>query len=92
MSEPVDGSDSAMAATLMWPCSSSPLSRRRNSCFCSSVPMRATGDAVQIFGGYGFVNDYPVEKLMRDARPYEQLPGDERFERVLADPDRTGGA
>lgn len=53
---------------------------------------QATIDAVQIFGGYGFVNDYPVEKLMRDARPYEQLVGDERFERVLADPDRTGGA
>jgi hypothetical protein len=46
---------------------------------------RATIDAVQILGGYGFVNDYPVEKLMRDARPYEQLLGDERFERVLAD-------
>jgi len=47
---------------------------------------RATIDAVQIFGGYGFVNDYPVEKLMRDARAYEQLVGDERFDRVLADP------
>ncbi|MBK9033123.1 MAG: hypothetical protein IPL61_17945, partial [Myxococcales bacterium] len=53
---------------------------------------QATIDAVQIYGGYGFVNDYPVEKLMRDARPYEQLVGDERFDRVLADPDRTGGA
>jgi alkylation response protein AidB-like acyl-CoA dehydrogenase len=52
---------------------------------------QATVDAVQIYGGYGFVNDYPVEKLMRDARPYEQLFGDERFDRVLADPDRTGG-
>lgn len=52
---------------------------------------RATIDAVQIYGGYGFVNDYPVEKLMRDARPYEQLMGDERFDRVLADPDRAGG-
>jgi hypothetical protein len=55
---------------------------------CARPPI----DAVQIFGGYGFVNDYPVEKLMRDARPYEQLVGDERFDRVLADPDRTGGA
>ena len=52
---------------------------------------QATVDAVQIYGGYGFVNDYPVEKLMRDARPYEQLFGDERFDRVLADPDRAGG-
>lgn len=48
------------------------------------VVARATIDAVQIFGGYGFVNDYPVEKLMRDARAFEALHGDERFGRVLA--------
>jgi alkylation response protein AidB-like acyl-CoA dehydrogenase len=45
---------------------------------------RATIDAVQIFGGYGFVNDYPVEKMMRDARAFEALHGDERLGRVLA--------
>ena len=48
------------------------------------VVARATIDAVQIFGGYGFVNDYPVEKLMRDARAFEVLHGDERLGRVLA--------
>ena len=48
------------------------------------LPGRATVDAVQIFGGYGFVNDYPVEKLMRDARAFEALLGDERLGRVLA--------
>jgi len=47
------------------------------------VVARATIDAVQIFGGYGFVNDYPVEKLMRDARAFEALLGDERLGRVL---------
>jgi alkylation response protein AidB-like acyl-CoA dehydrogenase len=45
---------------------------------------KATVDAVQIYGGYGFVNDYPVEKLMRDSRAFEALLGDERFGRVLA--------
>jgi alkylation response protein AidB-like acyl-CoA dehydrogenase len=45
---------------------------------------KSTIDAVQIFGGYGFVNDYPVEKLMRDARAFEALYGDERLGRVLA--------
>lgn len=49
------------------------------------VVTRATIDAVQIFGGYGFVNDYPVEKLMRDARAFEALHGDERLGRVLAE-------
>jgi len=48
------------------------------------VVTRSTIDAVQIFGGYGFVNDYPVEKLMRDARAFEALHGDERLGRVLA--------
>ncbi|HTE50998.1 MAG TPA: acyl-CoA dehydrogenase family protein [Kofleriaceae bacterium] len=48
------------------------------------VVARATIDAVQIFGGYGFVNDFPVEKLMRDARPFEVLAGNEALSRVLA--------
>ena len=48
------------------------------------VVARATVAAVQIFGGYGFVTDYPVEKLMRDARAFEALHGDERLGRVLA--------
>ena len=45
---------------------------------------KSTIDAVQIYGGYGFVNDFPVEKLMRDARAFEALYGDERLGRVLA--------
>ena len=57
---------------------SRPRDRRRRA------STRATIDAVQIFGGYGFVNDYPVEKLMRDARAFEALHGDERLGRVLA--------
>jgi hypothetical protein len=48
------------------------------------VIAKATIDAVQILGGYGFVNDYPVEKLMRDARAFDVLLGDERFDRALA--------
>ncbi len=47
------------------------------------IVTRATIDAVQIYGGYGFVNDYPVEKLMRDARAFEVLHGNAAFQRVL---------
>jgi butyryl-CoA dehydrogenase len=36
--------------------------------FASDVAMKVTTDAVQIFGGYGFMKDYPVEKMMRDAK------------------------
>lgn len=36
--------------------------------FASDMAMRVTTDAVQVFGGYGYVRDYPVEKMMRDAK------------------------
>ncbi|GHT24212.1 acyl-CoA dehydrogenase [Endomicrobiia bacterium] len=36
--------------------------------FCSEVAMRVTTNAVQIFGGYGYTREYPVEKMMRDAK------------------------
>ena len=49
----------------------------------SDAVSKSTIDAVQIFGGYGFVADYPVEKLMRDARAFEALLGDARLERTL---------
>ncbi len=52
--------------------------------FAAGVVGAATIDAVQMYGGYGFVNDYPVEKLMRDARAYDVLAGNEALERVLA--------
>jgi alkylation response protein AidB-like acyl-CoA dehydrogenase len=52
--------------------------------FAGDVVSRATIDAVQIYGGYGFVNDYPVEKLMRDARAYEALLGNEAVGRAVA--------
>jgi alkylation response protein AidB-like acyl-CoA dehydrogenase len=36
--------------------------------FASDVAMRVTTDAVQILGGVGYMRDYPVEKMMRDAK------------------------
>ena len=36
--------------------------------FCSEVGMKVTINAVQIFGGYGYTKEYPVEKMMRDAK------------------------
>jgi acyl-CoA dehydrogenase len=55
----------------------------------AQVVSRATIDAVQMYGGYGFVSDFLVEKLMRDARAFEVLGGNEALARVL---DQTGGA
>ena len=40
-------------------------------------------DAVQIFGGYGYMRDYPVEKLMRDAKIYQIFEGTNQIQRIV---------
>lgn len=50
--------------------------------FASEAAMWVTTNAVQIFGGYGYMRDYPVEKLMRDAKAMEILEGSNEIQRV----------
>jgi alkylation response protein AidB-like acyl-CoA dehydrogenase len=50
---------------------------------CSNAAERATGDAVQILGGYGFVCDYPVERHLRDAKTVQACLGGSELQRVL---------
>ena len=45
--------------------------------------MQITTDAVQIFGGYGYMNEYPVEKLMRDAKLLQIYEGTSQIQRVV---------
>jgi acyl-CoA dehydrogenase len=52
-------------------------------CFASDVAMRVTTDAVQIFGGYGYTKDYPVEKLMRDAKLMQIYEGTNQIQRLV---------
>ncbi|HEX5831617.1 MAG TPA: acyl-CoA dehydrogenase [Gemmatimonadaceae bacterium] len=49
----------------------------------SETAMRVTTDAVQIFGGYGYVKDYPVERLFRDAKVTEIYEGTSEIQRVV---------
>jgi alkylation response protein AidB-like acyl-CoA dehydrogenase len=51
--------------------------------FASEAAMRATIHAVQIFGGYGYMRDYPVEKLMRDAKLCEIGEGTSEVQRII---------
>ncbi len=51
--------------------------------FCGDMVMRVTTDAAQIFGGYGYVKDYPVEKLMRDAKVFQIYEGTAQIQRLL---------
>jgi len=52
-------------------------------CFASDVAMRVTTDAVQIFGGYGYSKEYPVEKLMRDAKLIQIYEGTNQIQRMV---------
>jgi len=51
--------------------------------FCSELAMRATTKAVQIFGGYGYTSDYPVERMMRDAKVCEIGEGTSEIQRIV---------
>ena len=45
--------------------------------------MEVTTDAVQIFGGYGYTREYPVEKLMRDAKLLQIYEGTSQIQRMV---------
>jgi alkylation response protein AidB-like acyl-CoA dehydrogenase len=51
--------------------------------FCSDTAMEATVEAVQILGGYGFVKEYPVERMMRDAKITQIYEGTNEIQRIV---------
>ena len=51
--------------------------------FCSELAMRATTKAVQVFGGYGYTAEYPVERMMRDAKVCEIGEGTSEIQRLV---------
>ncbi|MBN1136026.1 MAG: acyl-CoA dehydrogenase family protein [Anaerolineae bacterium] len=52
-------------------------------CFAADTAMEVTTNAVQIFGGYGYMKDYPVEKLMRDAKLLQIYEGTNQIQRLV---------
>jgi acyl-CoA dehydrogenase len=51
--------------------------------FAADAAMKVTTDAVQVYGGYGFIKDYPVEKLMRDAKIMQLYEGTSQIQRLV---------
>jgi acyl-CoA dehydrogenase len=51
--------------------------------FSADICMEVTTDAVQIFGGYGYIKEYPVEKLMRDAKLFQIYEGTSQIQRLV---------
>jgi alkylation response protein AidB-like acyl-CoA dehydrogenase len=52
-------------------------------CLASDAAMAVTTDAVQLLGGYGYVNDYPVERMMRDAKITQIYEGTNQIQRMV---------
>jgi alkylation response protein AidB-like acyl-CoA dehydrogenase len=52
-------------------------------CFASDAAMKITTDAVQILGGYGYMREYPVERMMRDAKITQIYEGTNQIQRVV---------
>lgn len=52
-------------------------------CFASDMAMEVTTDAVQILGGYGYMKEYPVEKMMRDAKITQIYEGTNQIQRIV---------
>ena len=54
-----------------------------SKCFASDVAMEVTTDAVQLFGGAGYTQDFPVERMMRDAKITQIYEGTNQIQRVV---------
>jgi len=82
--------DISAARLLVWQAAARIDAGQRNTmeaamakCFAADTVMRVTTDAVQIFGGYGYSTEYPVEKLMRDAKVFQIYEGTSQVQRMI---------
>jgi acyl-CoA dehydrogenase len=51
--------------------------------FAADTAMKTATEAVQVYGGYGFIKDYPVEKLFRDAKIMQLYEGTSQIQRLV---------
>ncbi|MPM00140.1 putative acyl-CoA dehydrogenase fadE25 [bioreactor metagenome] len=54
-----------------------------SKCYAGDAAVKVTSDAVQILGGYGYMRDYPAEKLMRDAKIFQIFEGTNQIQRAV---------
>jgi acyl-CoA dehydrogenase len=54
-----------------------------SKCYASDIAMEVTIDALQVFGGYGYIKEYPVEKYMRDAKAFQIYTGTNQIQRLI---------
>jgi acyl-CoA dehydrogenase len=82
--------DVAAARLLVWQAAAKIDRGERNTleaayakCFAADTALRVTTDAVQVLGGYGYNSEYPVEKLMRDAKVFQIYEGTSQIQRII---------
>ncbi|MCF8084137.1 MAG: acyl-CoA dehydrogenase, partial [Deltaproteobacteria bacterium] len=51
--------------------------------FCAEAGVRAVGQAVQVFGGYGFIREFPIERMYRDVKGIEFGAGTNQIQRLI---------
>lgn len=82
----------AAARTLVYECAQAgdvgdferlPMLASMAKCFASDMAMQVTTDAVQVLGGYGYTKDYPVERMMRDAKLNQIYEGTNQIQRLV---------
>jgi len=78
------------ARLLVWQCAATIDRSERNTrqaamakAFAADMAMKVALDAVQVYGGYGFNAEYPVEKLMRDAKVFQIYEGTSQIQRLI---------
>ena len=54
-----------------------------SKCFASDIAMKVTQDAIQVLGGFGYVTDYPVERMMRDTKLTQIYEGTNQIQRIV---------
>jgi cyclohexane-1-carbonyl-CoA dehydrogenase len=52
-------------------------------CFAGDAAMKVTTDAVQVLGGYGYMKDFPVERMFRDAKLTQIFEGTNQIQRLV---------
>ena len=53
------------------------------NCFATDMAVKVTGGAMQILGGYGYIKDYPVERLFREAKLMQIVEGANQIQRIV---------
>src|SRR3712207_6782818 len=52
-------------------------------CYAGDISMEVSSEAIQVFGGYGYSREYPVEKLIRDAKIFQIFEGTNEIQRIV---------